>query len=245
MPIRRIRLILALVILAISLVLLIWGFWPLLRQNQLLHIYGDSLPALAGKPMELTSEPLRVASIQLTLTEARILTLDWPAIIRLGDMDVVHLTLDVDEIGFSSQKEESPRRITPNLDLYATHSVVAEARLDLPGVQVTPSGMVSQPLLPGQSVKFTWQIRCTQTGKYRGVVWFYLSFAPLDGSAESERAISAQSIEIEAIKLLGLNGETARLGVVGVFMSALLSLPFIEDNLRCLWLRAKKEQCEK
>ena len=40
---RKIRLILALVVLAASLALLIWGFWPLLREIQVLPIPPNKL----------------------------------------------------------------------------------------------------------------------------------------------------------------------------------------------------------
>jgi len=43
MSLRRIRLILALVVLAASLVLLVWGFWPLIRESQVLHIPSSEL----------------------------------------------------------------------------------------------------------------------------------------------------------------------------------------------------------
>jgi len=43
MSTRKIRLILALVVLAASLALLIWGFWPLLRESQILPIPPNEL----------------------------------------------------------------------------------------------------------------------------------------------------------------------------------------------------------
>jgi len=50
MLLRKIRLIFALVVLAASLILLIWGFWPLLRESQVLHIPPNELqlPTPAG-----------------------------------------------------------------------------------------------------------------------------------------------------------------------------------------------------
>jgi len=50
MAIRKIRVILALIVLAASLVLLVWGFWPLLRESQILHIPPNELqlPTPAG-----------------------------------------------------------------------------------------------------------------------------------------------------------------------------------------------------
>jgi hypothetical protein len=43
MAIRKIRLILALIVLAFSLALLIWGFWPILRESQVLPIPPNEL----------------------------------------------------------------------------------------------------------------------------------------------------------------------------------------------------------
>jgi len=50
MSTRKIRLILALIVLAASLALLIWGFWPLLRESQVLPIPPNELqlPTPAG-----------------------------------------------------------------------------------------------------------------------------------------------------------------------------------------------------
>ncbi len=43
MSIQKIRLILALVVLAVSLALLIWGFWPFVRESQILIIPPNKL----------------------------------------------------------------------------------------------------------------------------------------------------------------------------------------------------------
>jgi hypothetical protein len=43
MSVKRIRLILALVVLATSFALLIWGFWPLIRESQVLPIPPSEL----------------------------------------------------------------------------------------------------------------------------------------------------------------------------------------------------------
>lgn len=114
-------------------------------------------------------------------------------------------------------------------------NVVAEARLDLAGLQVVRSEMASQPLRPGQRVTFYWSVRPLEAGKFRGVVWFYLRFVPLLGGPESERTISSQTIEIEAVSFLGLKADPARLmGAAGAFLSSVLGLPFLEESLR--WL---------
>ena len=183
---------------------------------------------------------------QPAIQETRRLVLEWPPVIRAGDADTVRLMLEMDEDGNLTPTAEIEGHVTsgqtvtiPNL--YDTHKVVAEARLDIAGMQVVPSETASLPLRPGQSVAFYWSVRSAEAGKFRGVVWFYLRFVPLAEGPESERAISAQTIEIEVMSFMGLKAGPARLlGVAGAFLSSVLSVPFLEDVLRWLWKRVKR-----
>jgi len=183
---------------------------------------------------------------QPSIKETRRLVLEWPPVIRAGDADTVRLTLEMDENGNLTPTAEieghvmSGQMVTiPNL--YDTHNVVAEARLDMAGMQVVPSETTSQPLRPGQIVTFYWSVRSAEAGKFRGVVWFYLHFVPLAGGPESERAISAQTIEIEVMSFMGLKAGPARLlGAAGAFLSSVLGVPFLEDVLRWVWKRMKR-----
>jgi len=200
-------------------------------------------PTLSLIPAATT---LPTAAPQPAIQETRRLVLEWPPVIRAGDADTVRLTLEMDENGNLTPTAEIEGHVTsgqtitiPNL--YDTHNVVAEARLDMAGMQVVPSETASQPLRPGQSVTFYWSVRSAEAGKFRGVVWFYLRFVPLAGGSESERAISAQTIEIEVVSFMGLKAGPARLlGVAGAFLSSVLSVPFLEDVLRWLWKRVKR-----
>ena len=183
---------------------------------------------------------------QPSIQETRRLVLEWPPVIRAGDADTVRLTMEMDENGNLTPTAEIEGHVTsgqtvtiPNL--YDAHNVVAEARLDMAGMQVVPSETASQPLRPGQSVTFYWSVRSAETGKFRGVVWFYLHFVPLAGGPESERAISAQTIEIEVMSFMGLKAGPARLlGMAGAFLSSVLGVPFLEDVLR--WLRKRMKR---
>ena len=183
---------------------------------------------------------------QPAIQETRRLVLEWPPVIRAGDADTVRLTLEMDENGNLTPTAKIEGHVTSGqtvtiLNLYDTHNVVAEVRLDMAGMQVVPSETASQPLRPGQSVTFYWSVRSAEAGKFRGVVWFYLRFVPLAGGPESERAISAQTIEIEAMSFMGLKAGPARLlGAAGAFLSSVLGVPFLEDVLRWLWKRMKR-----
>jgi hypothetical protein len=112
---------------------------------------------------------------QPSIQETRRLVLEWPPVIRAGDADTVCLTLEVDENGNLTPTAEIKGHVTrgqtvtiPNL--CDTYNVVAEARLDMAGMQVVPSETASQPLSPGQSVTFYWSVRSAEAGKFRGVV---------------------------------------------------------------------------
>jgi hypothetical protein len=90
---------------------------------------------------------------------------------------------------------------------------------------VSPAAVISQPLLPGQAVTFYWSVSSDDVGVYRGTVWLYLRFLPLDGSPASERPLSAQIVEIETVNLLGLSGAPARiLGGAGMLLGGMLGL---------------------
>ena len=186
-------------------------------------------------PTQQVSGQATPETAQPAILEARRLTLEWPPRLRTGDSDLVRLTLEVDELGGITPTAELEGHETVGEtvyipDVYATHNVVAEARLDLAGMEVLPADTISQPLLKGQSVTFYWSVSSDEIGVYRGTVWLYLRFLPLDGGPASERPLSAQIVEIETVNLLGLGGTPARiLGGVGMLLGGMLGL---EDLLK-------------
>jgi hypothetical protein len=97
--------------------------------------------------------------------------------------------------------------------------------------------MISQSLLPGETLTFSWSVAPEKVGRYRGTVWLFLRFIPFDGGSETERALSSQIVEIEAVNLLGLGGTPARLiGAVGTALGSLLGL----DDL-ISWVRRRRK----
>ncbi|PKN93479.1 MAG: hypothetical protein CVU44_09000 [Chloroflexi bacterium HGW-Chloroflexi-6] len=185
---------------------------------------------------------------QPAVAESRMLTVEFPPQIRAGDSDLIRLTLEVDELGNLTATAETAGNVTqgevvqiPNI--YETHNIVAEARLDMAGVEINPTGTISESLRPGQPVTFYWSVRAEEIGIYRGTLWFYLNFVPLAGGPEQRQALSAQKIEIEAVNFLGLKAQPARwLGAAGTLFSAVLGMPFLEGTLKWLWGRVRKPQ---
>jgi len=195
-------------------------------------------PSLTALPPRGTAQP--------AIPERRRLTLEFPPQIRAGDSDLVRLTLEVDDLGNLTPTAQIGGNVIagevveiPNL--YESHHVIAEARFDLAGMEVRPAELVSEPLAPGNSVTFRWSIRPPDVGVYRGTIWLYLRFVDKQTGEESQKTVSAQLVEIEAVNFLGLSGEFARTtGVIGSVVGTIIGFPFFEDILRFLFKRRNK-----
>jgi hypothetical protein len=190
-------------------------------------ISSRTLRQAQGSAVSLPPSGLGDPSAPAALLEPRLLTLDWPKIIRLGDMATIRLTLTVDV-------DDSLSGTIQLADVYAGYNVIAEAELDLPRLQVHPPGVVSQPLLPGQSITFSWSVRPGEVGRYSGTVWFTLRFVPSGQANNPERdlPVAALPVEFDVVSIAGLSGGSARLlGIIGTFLGLILALPFLVDGL--------------
>lgn len=182
------------------------------------------------------------------ILESRRLTLEFPSRMRAGvEGDVIRLTLEVDSLGKVTptakvQGNTISGEVVQIPDLYETHQVVAEARLDLAGMLVQPAGAIYEPLKRGQSATFYWSVRPSEAGTYRGTVWLHLNFTNKQTGEESRIPISAQIIEIKAVDFFGFSVNMARMtGVVGSVFSGVLGFPFLKDTLKFLFKRKLKE----
>lgn len=164
------------------------------------------------------------------VNEQRLLTLEWPARIRVGDADVIRLTLEVSQEGSLTPTaiiagHELRGEVISIPNIYDTHNVIAAARLDIASMQVIPNDLIEQPLLPGEKVDYFWSVSTDDIGTYRGTVWLYLRFLPFNGGEETQKALSAQVLEINSVNIFGLGGTPARvLGSIGIVVGALLGM---------------------
>ncbi|PWH16462.1 MAG: hypothetical protein DDG60_04140 [Anaerolineae bacterium] len=208
---------------------------------------AGSEPASLPSPTE-ESEPRPLTDFRLpAIPEQRSLVLDYPAVVRVGDTERVYLTLEVDEQGNATPVG----RVSGNLiqeegiqipNIYDTHYVWVEARLDMPGMHVKPAELVSETMFPGQTISFFWSLQPAEVANYKGTVWLYLRFLPKDGRLESRRALSAQLIEIQVVSLYGLGADAVRwLGLLGMLFGAVLGFPFLEEVFR-RWLSRRGQR---
>ena len=193
----------------ISLVVLLWSLWHLPTQTR----------SLAISPSEMLPEELaaRVSGDLAAVAEPRVLLLEWPSVIRKGELASVRLSLSPAN-GKGPSSQISPVAGEP-------FSVLAEARLELPGITHTPTGEVSQGFFGDRLVMFIWDLRPNRAGEADGTVWLHLSFITAAGEPALRQVLTAQRIEIRVIDFLGLSGPWARaLGSAGVVVGAVLAL---------------------
>jgi len=202
-------------------------------------------PALAAPTPGV---PTSIASAQPAIPEKRFIVLEFPPKIRAGDSDVVRLTLKVDQSGnITPTAVVAGNVVTGNTieipNLYETHHVIAEARMDMAGMQISPADLSSQTLLPGQSIMFFWSVRPADVGTYRGTVWLFLRFVDKVSGEESRIAVSAQTVDIEAVSLFGVPANVARsAGMIGSAVGAVIGFPFFEEIVKFIFKRRPKRK---
>jgi hypothetical protein len=203
-------------------------------------------PAPAPTQSILVPEATQPVPQPPAILETRRLTLEYPPRMRAGvEGDIVRLTLAVDDLGnITPTAEVEGNVITGEMieipNLYETHDVIAEARLDLAGMQVQPANSIFEPLKPGQSVTFYWSIRPQDPGEYRGTAWLHLNFREKSTGEESRIAVSAQPVQIEAVDFFGLSVNVVRTsGVIGSVVGGILGFPFLEQILRFVFGKRK------
>ncbi len=203
-------------------------------------------PAATQPVIQATSQPTQI-SAPPAIPEYRRLTLEFPPKMRAGvEGDIVRLTLEVDDLGNITPTSQIDGNVVVGEtveipDLYETHNVIAEARFDMAGMEVSPPEAILETLTRGRSATFYWSIRPQETGIYRGTVWLHLNFVDKSTGEESRIAVSAQIVEIEAVDFFGLSVNLARTsGVVGSIVGGVVGFPFIEDILKFIFKRRRK-----
>jgi hypothetical protein len=181
--------------------------------------------------------------------ENRLIEIEWPAQMRVGDSDIIRLSLVMDEQGQITptaiieghEVMGEPVKI-PNL--YETHNLVAEARLDLLGIESLPQGTVSEPLSPGKTVNFYWNIQSHTAGVFRGTLWLHVNIVPRNDDGQIEKvALLAKPIEIESTTILGMSSQIARIfSLSGSLLSTIIGFPFLESILKFLWKMLRKNE---
>jgi len=181
--------------------------------------------------------------------EKRMMVVETPRRLRVGDGEIIRVSLEMNEDGSLTPTAEmdghevelQPMNI-PNL--YDDYNLVAEARLDLAGMEVEPYGVIQTPMRPGQRLDFFWSVRAAEAGIYRGTLWLYLNLEPKSGGESDQQALLARPLELKVVSFLGMPAWVGRvLGGVSGVAGLVLGIPFAD--LRKVFRGKRHAQTEK
>jgi hypothetical protein len=215
---------LGVVILAIALISLTWGYWPVKRNQRLVEIPG------------LTFQP--TGDITKDGSQSGMLKVAWPAWMQVGSSDRIWVRL------------APGQRTEPGLTAAAGESVVSglpseisggawgvEARLEIPGIMSEPAGVAQGSLNASTPLEFSWNVQALRRGIYPGTIWLHTVMLPTaEKSAASLRLLSVQPVEIRVTTLFGLNAYLAQVvGIVGAVLGTALMIDILFPRLRRLF----------
>lgn len=171
------------------------------------------LPA-ATVPGQATPATRQAAEIAPGL-EPRYLELEWPPSMRLGDSNIVRISLEPVSDGYVTTVQIDGNKVetrTITITRPAGYAVAAVARLDGVGFDIEPRGEWQKDLPARETVSWQWTLRPRERGKHSisasvALVW---TAAPGTGLPARDRAqIYSRAREITVSDTLGLETSAA------------------------------------
>ncbi len=182
------------------------------------------LPTLAPSVAVPTS-PLPTQS---ALVEERVVEIEWPERMRLGESDVVRLALIPSSSGYSLTTEFPEHPVitqTVTIPRPGGYDLFAVARLDGVGFSISPSGEQVQFLPPEQALGWRWSIQPQSPGKHRLSIMLSLRWLPVGGGSLREVSIYSAGLSVQVMSFFGLSQSQAMLGgFAGLIFGGSLSL---------------------
>ena len=183
-------------------------------------------PDLSG---EATGEPAS-PSVTTPETEARILELEWPPRMRLGDSDIIRISLIPSLDGYTVRTDfPDHTTLTETLQIPAKpgYELLAVARLEGVGFEIAPTGEQITQILLGKEVTFQWSLQPIQAGQQRLIVSMVLRWVPQAGlnAPSRETALYNRALNIDVVSFFGMNRSQAMTGgLLGMLLGSGLLL---------------------
>ncbi len=186
---------------------------------------APSTPAPAASP---TAPPAFFATP--LPAEGRMVELEYPPGMRLGDSDVVRLSLVPSAEGYQVTADfpNHDVEIQPlTIPRQAGYDLSAVARLDGVGFRLSPEGEQVRALPYGEIVSWNWTLSPQAPGQQRLSVVLLLRWTPLPGTPgiQHDTVAFSQSMDVQVSSFFGLSRAQAMTsGVMGLFLGGSLAL---------------------
>ena len=212
--------------------------------EELVRFYNHFGLTAAGAPGEQTRVPgspvpTSPAPTPEPYTEERLIELEWPESMRIGESDVLRLALVPSKEGYTAEAEFGehsldvqaiPLQQTPGYTLYGI------ARLDGVAFQISPSGDQRRVIPPGEQAAWRWTLAARQAGRQRLSISLTLRWEPQEGiiGPVSESLAFGRGLNVQVRSLFGLSQPQALLaGMAYELVSALPSGVALLAYLAC------------
>ncbi len=213
---------------------------------------GEAEPTLAPQPTEplstATAAPAGPTPAPTPIVEERIAEVEWPGTMRVGDGEVIRLSLVVssEEAGLGTPEiagHDVESTTVPMPVTRAGYDGYVDASLTAAGLEVASAGPTRQSLRPGRANTWRWTVSAPQAGTYHPVINLTVLWEPQTGTdapGPIEEAVWSRVLTVDARAPLGFSGPQADwLGLGGTVLGTVAGLPFVEKVLSALWKRLK------
>lgn len=147
--------------------------------------------------------------------EPRLVQVEWPPAIRLGESDILRLSLAPAAQGYTLVAEYPDHTTltqTVAIPRPPGYEALAVARLDGVGFEFSPQGEQAQSIPADQTVEWRWSLTPRQAGRQRLSLSVWLRWVPLDGNGpRRDVSLYARSLEIRVVSFLGMTQSQALL----------------------------------
>jgi hypothetical protein len=186
--------------------------------------------ARTSPPDSPTPVPTLMAPTPTPVVEQRVVELEWPGSLHLGDSDIIRLALVPSVEGYTVTTEfPDHQTVTQDVPVVrpSGYDLSAVARLDGVGFSLDPQGDQVLSLPVGETVVWRWSISPLAPGKQRLTVTLLLRWVPLPGTAGTIREAVAYSkgLDVRVNSFFGLTrGQAMTTGLFGLIFGGGLAI---------------------
>jgi len=183
-------------------------------------------PVLSQPTATLTA----ITPIEPAGAENHHIQVEWPLEIRMGESDIVRLTLLPVSQGYdlvTEYPEHQTYTQTITIRPVNGYELFAVARLDGVGFGIAPAGEQAQYLPPGEALSWRWSLTPSQPGRQRLSITLTLRWMPIAGSTNPVREVTvfSRSLDVRVLSFFGLTQAQAFLtGIFTLLLGGSLSL---------------------
>lgn len=191
------------------------------------EVQPTQAPAVAETPV---IAPTAVQPLPTAIEERRVVELEYPPSMRLGDSDVLRLSLVPSEDGYTVQTDY-PEHQTDTQPVTVVqksgYELSGVARLDAVGFEISPQAEQERYIPAGEQVNWQWALTPREPGQQRLAVTLWLRWKPLENQSAPtwEIEIYSRSLNVQVSSFFGMTRRQAMSGgFLGLIFGGGLSL---------------------